>query len=128
MAQHANYEFVPKRNVWAKELESRKSLSPNWDSYGAEPPNAGAICRLESILHLLTNVDLTPSKIVPSAEGGAAVCFINGARYADVECFNNGTLLAVLSTGRGTPEVWEVGSSETAVWTTLEKIRDFLRA
>ena len=127
MAQHAKHDYVPPGNLWAKELESLKNLSPNWDSYGAEPPNPTAISRLESVLDLLTNVGLTPTKIVPSAEGGAAVCFINGAKYADIECFNNGTVLAVLSTGRGTPEAWEVGAVKTAIWNTLERIRDFHR-
>jgi hypothetical protein len=127
MAQHAKHQYVRPGNLWAKELDSLKKLAPNWDSYGAEPPNPTAIRRLESLLELLPSVELTPTKIVPSVEGGAAVCFINGAKYADVECFNNGTLLAVLSTGRGTPEAWELGASKAAIWNTLERIRDFLR-
>ena len=128
MARRASFQYPTQGHHWDSELESLRKLPSNWDSNGAEPPNPTAISRLESVLDLLAGVDLNPTKIVPSAEGGAAVCFIQGAKYADVECFNNGTLLAVLSTGRGTPEVWEIGPSGKSVRKTLERIRDFLRA
>ena len=113
---------------WDAELDGLRKLRADWDSYGAEPPNATAVSALRSILLQVPRVGLEPAKIAPSAEGGAAVCFVREDKYADVECFNNGDVLAVTSGDGRDPEVWEVGAESDSVERTLKKIRDYIRA
>src|SRR2546425_208767 len=61
---------VTREGNWFEEarrtLEYLKSLRPNWDSYGAEPPNSVALFLAEGVLHLLRKLKLKPSRIVPS--------------------------------------------------------------
>lgn len=118
----------PSELKWDPELDGLRKLQVNWDSYGAEPPNAAAVSALRRILLQVSRVGLEPAKIAPSAEGGAAVCFVREDKYADVECFNNGDVLAVTSGGGRDPEVWEVGAESDSVERTLKKIRDYIRA
>ena len=117
----------PSATKWDPELDGLRKLRVGWDSYGAEPPNAAAISALRRILLHVSRAGLEPTKIAPSAEGGAAVCFVREDKYADVECFNNGDVLAVTSREGQDPEVWEVGAETHAVEQTLEKIRAYIR-
>jgi hypothetical protein len=113
---------------WDPELDGLRKLRVDWDSYGAEPPNALAVSALRRILLQVSQAGLEPTKIAPSAEGGAAVCFVHEDKYADVECFNNGDVLAVTSEEGRDLEVWEVSEESAAVERTLEKIRAHIRA
>ena len=121
-------EVDPSGIKWDPALDGLRDLPANWDSYGAEPPNDVAVSALRRILLQVSQVGLEPTKIVPSSEGGAAVCFVRADKYADVECFNNCDVLAVTSGDGQDPEAWEVGVESAAVERTLEKIRVQIRA
>ena len=55
------------------------------------------------------------------------VSFQRGDRYGDVECFNSGEVLAVISTGGDDTKVWEPGgNSEDALRAALSIIRTFV--
>jgi hypothetical protein len=79
------------------ELKALRSLSNNWNGYGAEAPRACSIYMAEFLLYVLQNKNFPPSKVMPSVNGGVAICFIRGEQYADFECFNTGEILAVTS-------------------------------
>ena len=115
------------RSPWLKELDRLRTLPSNWDSYGAAPPNAGALSALTLVLGQVIRLGLKPTRIAPSAEGGAAVCFVRDGKYADIECFNSGEVLAVTSTVGGTPEVWQAGTGSDALTRSLKRVRSFLR-
>lgn len=119
-------EVDPPPEPWRDRLNTLRSLSENWDSNGAQPPNSLALAHLEKILSLLPLSDLIPAQISASAEGGAAISFLGADQYADIECFNDGDILAVTSIGRAVPDVWEV--SPDNLFDALSKIRDFLSA
>ncbi len=102
-------------------------LSQNWDSHNAEPPNAIAINHARLILGALVQINFPPSHVTPSVENGVGISFISASKYADIECFNTGEILAVTSTGQGKPTVWEVGSNSAALRSAVRKIRDFIR-
>jgi len=102
-------------------------LAPGWDSYAAEPPNEVSVDRARAILEVLDELGLPPTCIVPSAEGGVSVCFVADSRYADLECFNTGEILAGFS-GAGEPSVWEVAPNKEGIGLALEEIRGHLRA
>ena len=72
---------------------------------------------------MLESVPLVPTRIVPSAEGGIAVCFVHGDRYADLECLNSGEILAVTYRGVAEPLVWEVAPESATLRTAIEHIR-----
>ena len=99
-------------------------LKRGWDSYNAEPPSQAAITKAKQIAKQLT---LQPTKITPSAEGGVAITFIKGRRYADIECFNEGSVVAGISSGNGRPACWELNPKDpNAIGWTIRQIRIFL--
>lgn len=69
---------------------------------------------------------LLPSRVVASAEGGVGLCFVDGIKYADIECLNSGTILGVISDKRTRPVVWEVDQSAGGIARASERIREFV--
>ena len=104
-----------------------RQLAPGWDSYSAEPPNELSVDWARATLEVLDELGVPPTCIVPSAEGGVSVCFVADKRYADIECFNTGEILAGLS-GVGGPRVWEVAPNKEGIRLALDEIRGYLRA
>jgi hypothetical protein len=120
--------FMDKERVaQSATLDSFRNLRQGWDSYHAEPPSAKAIENARHVLHVLWSSEaaLPVRQISPSVEGGVAIVFTGrGQRYADIECFNNGDILAITSDGTTEPSVWslnEGGSIRRAV----EKLNAF---
>lgn len=105
-----------------------KNLEANWDSYGAPPPNARSLFEAQRILTRLVDEEaMSPSRVVPSAEGGVGIVFVQDDRYADFECFNDGAIAAVISDrSRGTPKVWNV--DDRSLSDSIQRIREFLDA
>jgi len=95
--------------------------------YNAEPPNNIALNWTREILKILFKMGFPPTRITPSVENGVGISFICEHKYADIECFNEGDILAVISDGKGIPEVWEVESTTLAITSTIDKIREFLQ-
>jgi len=90
-----------------------------------ETPNALAMARAQEVLGVLADEDLSPTHTVASAEGGVALCFIEGGKYADIECLNTGNVLASTSDGTSRPDVWEV--DQNGLRQTAARIRAFIR-
>ena len=94
-----------------------RSLSTDWESSGAAPPNETAIrCALQA-LQSLSEIDFRPDYIDPSTDEGICISFHRQDRYADIECFNTGETLAVMSTRGGTPQIWEVPLATISTFT-----------
>jgi len=107
------------------EVESFRTLPKNWNSYDADPPNEFSISWAKSTLSHAQTLGLLPERVSPSAENGIAVVFLNGNRYADIECFNSEEILGAVHERSKQPEVWEI-KSEGDVKAALERIRAFL--
>lgn len=105
-------------------------LNNGWDSYEAPPPNKAAVKSAEIILESLSSLRLHPAKIMPSVEGGIFFLFTKGNRYADLECDNDGDIIAGISDRKNEPEIWEVNkrkySDINSIDSSLERINDFL--
>lgn len=56
---------------------------------GAEPPNLFALRWAAAFIQQLENDDFLPTGVVASAEGGIGIYFIDGNKYADLECLND---------------------------------------
>ena len=97
------------------ELDRLQGLSEGWDSYGAPPPNENSIEEATKILTLYEHLNLIPARIVPSSEGGVAIVLVRADKYADVECLNDGDVLAATYQGDEEPDVWQVIQPEATV-------------
>jgi hypothetical protein len=121
------YDKTPFRK-WFDKLEQLGKLPNNWNSYGAEAPNVTAQYWAEQILTALLKANLPPLRLKPSAENGVAIIFRSGDKYADIECFNNGSIMAVMSNGAGHPEVWEIFPHDDGeIEHAIRKINGFIR-
>jgi hypothetical protein len=100
-------------------------LANNWDSYGAEAPSRLAIETGKYIISVLSGLDLTPTSIDPSAEGGICISFRKGQRYSDIECFNDGTVLAVTAESDSKPNVWRL-AGDADVAPSIKRMKAFL--
>ncbi len=107
-------------------ISSLEQLGQNWDSYGAPPPNATAARNISRILKLLSPFEIGAAQILPSAEGGLAICFVRGNRYADIECSNNGDFVGVRYVGRDLPAVIEIQGTEASLQAALEEVRNHI--
>ena len=121
-------EKLDQFSEYNEKLMQLAQLSKNWDSYGAEPPNKIALNWAKETLIILSELELFPIQIGPSVENGVGISFMFGKKYADIECFNEGDILAVTSDRQGNPDVWEVEASTLGIKSAIEKIRVFLQS
>jgi hypothetical protein len=103
-----------------RRLKQLTKLSADWDSYGSDPPSPTALALAGSITEAFINFGLIPDAITPSAEGGVAMCFIRDGKYADVECFNSGEVLAVRYSSQDDPRAWTVPLNKVARDATIQ--------
>lgn len=109
-------------------LDSFRELQRDWDSYGAEPPSDAAINNARRIVRVLWEYEGgSRIRLSPSVEGGVGIIFSStGKKYADIECFNDGDILAVMSEGTPDPLVWTVDSSAESFRSAIDKIIAFI--
>lgn len=92
----------------------------------AEPPTIEARNWTWLVIQQLVEDGLVPSKVVASAEGGIAVCFVSGNKYADIECLNSGEILGVLTNKRDRPTVWEIEPDPSEIARATGRIAEFI--
>lgn len=109
-------------------LESFRGLATGWDSYQAEPPSDGAIENARRILSMLWESESGERvRLSPSVEGGVSIVFKTpDKRYADIECFNDGEVLAITSEPASEPVVWPVKLAAGEIRDTISRISTFL--
>ena len=105
-----------------KAIETDLSLIPEH----ADKPNMQALGLAWVIIRQLWKVEVPPTKVVASAEGGVAVYFVAGQKYADIECLNSGEILGVTTNRRDRPNVWEIEPSSSEIARAIERVREFL--
>ncbi|MDZ4800756.1 MAG: hypothetical protein SGI92_21570 [Bryobacteraceae bacterium] len=89
-------------------------------------PSETAFECVRSLLGRLQMLELTPNAVLVSAEGGLALTFEAASKYADLECFNNGEIVGVLSDRQGTIEPFAVSDSFEGITVAIRKVRAFL--
>jgi len=99
-------------------------LNHDWDGDGAPAPNAFAIYAARTVLERAFERGLTAAVVLPSVEGGVFVAFDgDGARRANIECFNNGT--AYGATVADTVAVWPVSTVDrSSIEAALQRISE----
>lgn len=109
-----------------KRLESLARLRSNWDTYGSEPPARGAVETAWKLVDNCIDEGLMPDGILPSAEGGIAVCFVRNGEYADVEFLNSGEILAVKYGRNEEPIAWGVEKNSGAFYEFIRTVSTHL--
>jgi hypothetical protein len=103
------------------------SLPSNWDTFETERPSQQAIATATMIAESFIKFGLVPDAIVPSAEGGVAVCFLRNQKYADIECLNSGEVLAVRYSSQDDPQAWAIRAN-IAPDATVQTVSQYLSA
>jgi hypothetical protein len=93
---------------------------------GTEPPSPAVLAVARLILRQLETEALEPTKVVASVEGGAGLCFVDGDKYADIECLNSGEILGVVSNRRDRPAVWKIKPDAVGYAEAAARIRAFI--
>jgi hypothetical protein len=111
-------------------LESFRTLTVGWDSYEAVPPSQTAIEHAREVLRFLSGQDGVPKvRLTPCVEGGVTILLGDAAiRYADIECFNDGEILAITSEPEQDPAIWPVDLGHGSLQAALDRIQTFLNA
>lgn len=104
-------------------LQLMRLLPDDWSSHDSAPPNGLAIHCAADVLKALSEFDLQPTHINPSAEEGVCISFRNGRKYADIECFNSGDVLAIVSDD-ASEVAWDV--SERGIRSSVVRINQFI--
>jgi hypothetical protein len=103
-------------------VENERALWPE----GADPPSRSAVIWARLVLQQLQADSVYPTRVVASAEGGIAICFVSGNQYSDIECLNTGTILGVTTNRRDRPIVWEIEHTSRGIAQACAKVRQFL--
>ena len=118
-------------NEKEEEIKRLMLLTKGWNSYDADPPNTIARDNLIKVLNELGAQNFLEGRVTPSAEGGLAIVFNNENKYADIECFNNGEILAIVSDLPNRSIVWAVSedpdSTSKTSYATIKAIKEFLQ-
>lgn len=118
-----NYWYLERIKEFQKIKLSVKSWEKDFDC-----PNIKAIYWADYILDILRVLDIRFRKVIPSVSGGIALCFMDGKRYADIECFNDGSILAVKNLGYGKPHVWTVHQDDCSIKKSIIEIQEFFES
>jgi len=112
-----------------RQLESLKGLQPDWNGYGSNPPNVVAYSQARRVLDELHRVNFEPSRIMASADDGIAICLMDKNRYADLECYNSGEVVAMTTDhSTGNHKVWQLPISEMGLREAVDRLRIFIQA
>jgi len=111
-----------------KHFETLRTLADEpytWGDPDEERPNEWARYYAQTALITSLAINLLPTRIIPSAEGGVTITFYNGDRYADIECFNSGDILAMTKRGSERADIWPVRLERIS--DALGRIDEFIR-
>jgi hypothetical protein len=99
-------------NVLRDELVNLRHLGPDWDSYGAPAPNAAAFAAADAALRTLRLMNVLPTRILPSADGGVGMLFTEGEQYAHIEFENSGDTWVLMRGPDSIPNTWKLRSAD----------------
>jgi len=102
-----------------------RNLELGWDGYAAAPPTSRSLIRALSTLQRLLSLRFLPSRIIPSAEGGVALCYSYLDSFAQLELLNSGETVVVSYRGAAVPEAWEISDSEQETKKLVRRLQSF---
>lgn len=111
------------------QLRDLEILSKNWKDDEILPPNRVAFYWATEALEVLRKIDFPCNRIAVSIDEGICIAFLskkNKDKYADIEFFNSGEILAVTTDRISKPRIWEVSIGN--IDKSLKEIRRFIDA
>lgn len=94
---------LSRSGTFADQLDAIAGLQPGWNGYTAPAPEGRAVDNARAVLDAAMEAGFPPTRVGPSVMGGAALIFRREQRKVFVEFYNNGTVYAMFSDGRGMP-------------------------
>jgi hypothetical protein len=107
------------------QIETSQYIKPNWDSYNAPAPTEESIHTTILFTRCCFLEEFIPDDIGAMAEGGMTVSFMENNKYAAVEFYNSGEVVALLSRPVDS-DVWEISSNILAFQEVIRQIKQFL--
>jgi hypothetical protein len=101
-------------NSLRDQITALSFLENGWDGYSGPPPSPVAIELAIAALETLRRLNVQPTAILPSADGGAGICFTEGQYYAHLEFDNTGGAWALMYGPDGSPESWQLETPNAA--------------
>lgn len=94
------------------QLSRLRLLPTGWDSYGAPSPNETSLNAAETALSTLRRMNVQPTGIMPSSDGGVGIFFVRGDRYAHVEFENSGDTWVLMYGSDEPPKTWQLHTND----------------
>ncbi len=107
-------------------LSEMGALPEDWNGQGSRPPNERATGLAFRVLLQADEMALRWCAVLPSAEDGVTISFRRGKKSAAIEIYNSGEAAAVVSSGEGRVEAWEVTPDEAGIGECLGRVAGFL--
>ena len=107
-------------------LEPLRRLPPDWNDEGAAPPNAAALHAAAKVLECLSTAEMPKPDISASVEEGVCISFWRGDRYAHIECFNTGEIVAAVMDEQRRHKTWTVRRESGEVVSAASHIKQHL--
>ncbi len=114
-------------------IKKLMNLKKDWDSYGSDPPNEISYNNSLIIIDALVKLDLIPTNISPSVEGGICFSFINNRKHSDIECDNEGDIIvgtsAIIESEiiKQDVDIWEIDKYNTSeLEASINKIKELI--
>ena len=108
-----------------EQLSKLESVPENWESGGASPPNCTARVNARRVIELFLLAGCVPDNVDPSEGEGVCISLRRDDRYADIECFNDGKIVSLVSRDNTVDDsqLWYVEPGEMI--NAVQKIRQF---
>ncbi len=75
------------------------------------------------VWNMFTEFDLNPTHVDHSVEGSLQISFKNGEKYADIECYNSGEILGIIS-DHSMDYTWD--TNDIGLANSVLKIKEFI--
>lgn len=112
--------------VAKRQLRDISRYKQDWNTYGAEPPNARALLWASRAMDLIADMEqFAAPRVVASTQGGASICFMEGNTYASLDFFNSGEIVALRVRRPRRPGVRRVERDLESLSDCLKSLRDF---
>ena len=86
-------------------------------------PNELSENNAKTVLEKMKELEIIPKYMEPTVEEGISISFKNEDKYADIECFNSGEILGIISDKNG-EFVWNV--KDLGLIQSILKIKEFI--
>lgn len=103
-----------------------RDLPDNWNSYGAAKPNEVAIVNAMSVAEEANRVGLDFENVVASSQDCIDFYVYQGDRYASIECYNDGWILASIRRGEDNHDMRFMDLFSDSLSEPLMRIKRFL--